>query len=66
MEWDEEETEAWIRGEKVAFQLRFFHTRQLNHELEEELKFPSKSLDFQSFLLAGLYRRGQTSSAVAG
>ena len=45
MEWDDEETEAWIRGEKVAFQLRFFHTRQLDNELRAEMKFRLEELD---------------------
>lgn len=44
-ELDDEETEAWIRGEKVALNLQLFHSKQLNTELEAEMKFRLEELD---------------------
>ena len=41
----EEEEEAWIRGEKVALNLRLFHQRELDHEIEMELRFRLEELD---------------------
>lgn len=44
-ELDAEEEEVWIRGEKVALQLQLFHPKQLDHEIECEMKFCLEELE---------------------
>ena len=42
---DEQEEEAWIRGEKVALNLRLSHSRQLDHEIGMEFQFRLEELE---------------------